>query len=104
MNFSKLHIKIKDERYSVNRLAQDIGITAVGLKGMLDNEDMKISVYEKLCNALNVSPCYFFNDNGGDTVQEPRARYETIVELYEENRQLRKELMQVKKERRPRTS
>lgn len=59
----KIRNLYKSKGYTMAELAKKIGMTQAGLSKSLISEDFKISLLEKIANALEVPVNYFFEDS-----------------------------------------
>lgn len=59
---SRIKFLISDKKVTAKKLAEEIGISEIGLHKMLNNNDMKVSTLINIANYFKVPVSYFFND------------------------------------------
>lgn len=62
MNYKDLKDEIKRSNYTIKHCAEIVGMSEVGFHQALQRETLSVSVYEKICELLGVSPASFFDD------------------------------------------
>jgi transcriptional regulator with XRE-family HTH domain len=94
MTISELIMKKAEERrLSLLALSEMVGISYKGLRDALSRNDFKLSLLQKIANALNVPITYFFtgDSSGGELISCNNCPIR--VELENENRNCRAMLM-----------
>ena len=62
MDYNNLKNAIKSSNYTIRECATKVGMSETGFHQSLQRGTMTISVYEKICELLGVSPASFFDD------------------------------------------
>lgn len=62
MNYNKLRDCIKEKKFTIEDIANRIDMTREGLSRSLGEGKMKIDVFEKICEVIEVHPSIFFDD------------------------------------------
>lgn len=75
MNLQKLEELRKRKGLLQRDFAESFGFTATGYQKMLRTNEIKLSVFEKICQTYNVSPLIFFDTNVTSAVAEPSESY-----------------------------
>lgn len=60
LDYSHIYQIQMDKGISFAEFARRVGKTDAGLRRMIDNKRLKVSVFEKICDVLEVSPLVFF--------------------------------------------
>lgn len=106
MKISVLRSVLIEKKITIQELAEKISMSRVGLTEAFTRGDLKVSVLEKICIALDINPCILLDLNkehtGSLTVNENESIYETspsrmkILNLQNENEMLKKEITYLK--------
>jgi len=77
MNINNLLSLLKSKNLSQEKLAAKIGMSRTGLNDLIKRNDLKVSVLEKIAEALNVSVGYFFDetDSNNGIIQNGKHNY-----------------------------
>ena len=61
MNYRLLKNSIKDSKVTFKEISNSVQMTEAGLRKSINNETLTISVFEKICDILELSPVIFFS-------------------------------------------
>lgn len=64
MDYNKIQKLLREKNFSKKALAEAITVTPQGLRHMMENQTLTVSVLEKISQFLGVSPCYWWKDEG----------------------------------------
>lgn len=103
MNFSLLEKIIKQRNLSASGLSIEMGYSNTAVSDALKRKDMKVSMLEKICKVLDISPAILFEENIYDnSASEPNALYlipsKQIQFLENENTRLKGDIEFLKKQ------
>lgn len=68
MDYNNLKNAIKGSNLTIRECASKVGMSETGFHQSIQRGTMTISVYEKICELLGVSPSSFFDDASSVTV------------------------------------
>lgn len=68
MDYNNLKNAIKSSNLTIRECASKVGMSETGFHQSLQRGTMTISVYEKICELLDVSPSSFFDDAGSVSI------------------------------------
>lgn len=75
MTYSELKTLLQERHILIKGLAEELGMTTVGLQASMENESMKGCNIGKLCDFLNITPNDFF---GYTTPEKQECTYNNI--------------------------
>ena len=62
MNYNELKTIAERKKFTINELAESIGMTSTGLKRSIEGETMSIKTLRDLCDILQISIAEFFGE------------------------------------------
>lgn len=111
MNYNELKTLLQERHIFIKGLAEELGMTTVGLQSSIENDTMKSSSIRKLCDFLRITPNDFlgyervehehtYNNIGGinatQTINEPTTLSLLEKQLKEKDKQLLEKDMQIR--------
>lgn len=92
MKYNRIEILLHKKRLLQKDLIEYLGMSRQGLYTMVENQSMKVSTLEKMCEFFDVPINYWFEDeSAANMLNESESKYETL-KTKETMKQLEKDL------------
>ena len=89
MNYNRIKLVADNLNINYVDICKYADITTTAFGKMIKNRSMKVSVLEKICEKLQVSPCLFFErEITTNMVKESQGKYKVLYEQKEKDNEI----------------